>query len=116
MLGLVPLVESDALLRRRDDVAQPHAFGVEVARLLFGGGEVVAQLTLLDARRIQDVLEAELLALRLLVSAQRLADRIDQLADRALDGLKLADLVLGVDQEVADGLVVLAKLGGDRKE
>ena len=77
--------------------------------------EFVAQLVIGDARGVERALQAELFALGLLVGAQRLADRIDQLADRALDDLELADLVLGVEQQIADRFVLLAKLRRDRE-
>ncbi len=109
-------VGGDGLMGRCDNLAQPHALGVEAPRLLFGIGEIVTQLAVSDPCRVEHVLEAELLAFRLFIGAQGFADRIDQLADRALDGLELADLVLGVDQEIANGLVFMAKLRRDRKE
>ena len=66
--------------------------------------------------RFEGALQTQLFALGLLVGAQCLADRIDQLADRALDDLELADLVLGVEQQVADRLVLLAKQRRDRRK
>ena len=69
-----------------------------------------------DPRGVQNVLQAELFVLGFLVGAQRLADRIDQLSDRVLDDLELADLVLGVDQKIADGFILMAKLRRGRKE
>jgi hypothetical protein len=63
-----------------------------------------------DPCGVQHILQAELFVLGFLVGAQRLADRIDQLADRVLDDLELADLVLGIDQKIADGFILMAKL------
>ena len=48
--------------------------------------------------------------------AERLADRIDQLADRSLDGVEFADLVVGVEQEVPQRFVVAAKRGAEGRE
>ena len=81
-----------------------------------GIGQVFAHLVLRDACGVQHVLQAELFALGFLVGAQRLADRIDQLADRVLDELELADLVLGIDQKIADGFILMAKLRRGREE
>jgi len=69
-----------------------------------------------DPRRVQHILQAELFVLGFFVGAQRLADRIDQLADRVLDELKFADLVFGIDQKIADGFVLVAKLRCGREE
>ena len=116
LVGFGLLERGDCLLRDRQDVLQPDRFRLEGRGLLLRCAEIVAQLVVGDARVVQDALEAELLALAFLVGAQRLGDRIDQLADRALDDLEFADLVLGVQQEIADDLVLLAKLRRDREE
>ena len=61
-------------------------------------------------------MQDQLFALGLFITAERIADGVDQLGDRDLDAFEFADLVLGVHQEIADCLVLLAELGSDRKE
>jgi hypothetical protein len=114
--GLGPFQRGHALLRHRDEVLEADGFGLESCGLLFRGAELVAQLAVGQPRVVEHGLQAELLALAFLVGAQRLGDRIDQLADRALDDLEFADLVFGVHQEIADGFVLLAELRRDRGE
>ena len=47
-------------------------------------------------------MQVELFVLGLLVGAQRAGYRVDQLGDRTLGGFELVDLVLGVQQKIAD--------------
>ena len=116
LLGFGLFVSGDGLLRRGQDVPQAQRFRFKGPGLLLGVGQVFAQLVLRYPCGVQHVLQAELFVLGFLVGAQRLADRIDQLADRVLDELELADLVLGVDQKIADGFILVAKLRRGRKE
>src|SRR5262249_30262275 len=51
----------------------------------------------------------------LLERAQGHAHRIELLADGALDAVELLDLLLGLAQQVADGLVFLSELSRDRE-
>jgi hypothetical protein len=65
---------------------------------------------------LQYRLRRDLLRLLCLDRAQRLAHRVDQLADRGLDDVELADLGVGVEQQVAKGLILAAELSADGRE
>ena len=63
-------------------------------QLLLEVADLVAQLAVGGAGIVEHRLQADLLGLLGLEVAQRLADRIDQLADRGLDGVEFVDLAL----------------------
>ena len=85
-------------------------------RFLLQFGDLVAQLAVGGAGIVEHRLQADLLGLLGLEGAQRLAHRIGQLGDRGLDGVELADLGVGVEQQIAQRLVVAADLGAERGE
>ena len=101
-------------LRGGKILAQRLAFLVRRGQPLFEVADLVAQFAVGGACIVEHRLQADLFGLLSLEIAQRLADRIDQLADRGLDGVELADLVVGVEQEIAQRLVLAAKLGTER--
>ena len=104
------------VLRGGEFLAQRPAFGFGRRRFLLQFGDLVAQLAVGGAGIVEHRLQADLFGLLGFEGAQRLADRIGQLGDRGLDGVELADLGVGVEQQVAQRLVVAADLGAERGE
>ena len=97
-------------------LAQRLTFFFREARFLFQLGDFVAQFAVSGARIVEHRLQADLFGFLGFECAQRLADRVNQLADSILDGVELADLGVGVEQEIAQGFVIAAELGAKRGE
>jgi hypothetical protein len=92
------------------------AFAFRGGQFFLDVADLVAQFTVGGARIVEHRLQADLFGLFGFEIAQRLADRIDQFADRALDGVELIDLAVGVEQQIAQCLVLAAELGAERGE
>ena len=115
-LGLGGFDRAQQVLRGGEFLAQRAALLVGRRRLLLQLGDLVAQLAVGGAGVVEHRLQADLLGLLGLEGAQRLAHRIGQLGDRGLDGVELADLGVGVEQQIAQRFVVAADLGAERGE
>jgi hypothetical protein len=93
------------LLHDLQFVAQPldlrlacHAAATEIV-------EFAAQRLVAGAHVGQRAAQADVVGFFLLQCAQRLVDRVDQLAEGILEVVEGADLAAGVDQKVAENLV-----------
>ena len=93
----------------------PHSL-CEAASFFSKSESFVAQLAVGGAGIVEHRLQRDLLGFLGLHRAQRLAHRVGQPADRVLDGVELADLGVGVEQQIAQRLVLAADLGADRRE
>ena len=74
-------------------------------------GHFIAQLAIRSSRIAEHRLQADLLGFLGFECAKGLADGINEPADGILDGVELANLGIGIEQEVAEGFVFAAKLG-----
>ena len=107
---------SKQVLRRRKLLTQRLTFLFRKVGLFLELGNLVAQLAVSGARVVEHRLQTDLFGFFGFEGAQRLAHRIDQLADGILDTVELADLGIGVEQQVAQRFILAAKLGAKRRE
>src|ERR1039458_250401 len=115
-IGLGRFQRMQQTLRGGKILALRLAFAFRGGQFFLDVADLVAQFTVGGARIVEHRLQADLFGLFGFEIAQRLADRIDQFADRALDGVELIDLAVGVEQQIAQCLVLAAELGAERGE
>ena len=115
-LGAGRFRRAQQILRIGEFVAQIVALALRGGEFLLVVGEFVAQLAVGGAGIVEHGLQREFLGALGFHRAQCLAHRIDQAADRVLDGVEFADLGVGVEQQIAQRLVLAADLGADGRE
>ena len=115
-VGLGRLQRAQQALRGGEILAQRLTVALRCRQLLLEIADLVAQFAVRGARIVEHRLQADFFGLFGFEIAQRLADRIDQFADRSLDRVELADLVVGVEQHVAQRFVIAAELAAERGE
>ena len=106
--GFRGLTSAQQILRRGQFLAKRLTFPFRKRCLLLQFGDFVAQLAIGGARSVQRGLETDLFGLLGFEGAKRLADRIDELANSILDGVELADLGIGIEQQQITERLVLA--------
>ena len=110
------LERTQQVLRRRKLLTQRLTFLFRKVGLFLEFGNLVAQLAVSGARVVEHRLQTDLFGFFGFEGAQRLAHRIDKFADGILDTVELADLGIGVEQQVAQRFILAAKLGAKRRE
>src|SRR5262249_49400010 len=108
--GFRGLKSPQQILRRGQFLAKRLAVLFRKRWLLVQFGDFVAQLAVGGARSVQRGLETDLFGLLGFEGAKRLADRIDELANGILDGVELADLGIGIEQQITERLVLATEL------
>src|SRR5262245_60176612 len=110
-LGLVALEPARGLLRQRQFPAKRLIVAFRFRRsflehLAFGARRVVP-----GANFGERVAQADIVGLLLLERTQRNADGLDKVAEGILDVVERGDPAIGVNQQIAQGLVALADAG-----
>src|SRR5262249_58074800 len=93
--------------------AQVLARGFKVGRTFLEPAVFVAQALVTAAEFCERIAQAEILGLFLLERAQRGADRLDEVPEGFLEIVERADTTIGIDQKVAQRLVVFTDAGAN---
>ena len=112
-IGLAALELARIVLQHRQFPAQARVVALQLRRLPAERLEFAAQRVLAGANIRERVAQAGIVGLFLLQRPQRLTDRADELLERALELVERTHVMSGVDQQVAQRLVVLADTGAE---
>src|SRR5262249_14351952 len=112
-LGLVTFEPARGLLRQRQFPAQLLAHAFQFRRPLFERAEFGAHALVAGAKLRQRVAQADIVGFLLFQRLQRGADGLDQVAEGVLEVVERADPTIGIDQQVAQRLVLLTDAGAD---
>ena len=112
-LGLVTFEPARGLLRQRQFPAQLLAHAFQFGRPLFERAEFGAHALVAGAKLRQRVAQANIVGFLLFQRLQRRADGLDQVAEGVFEVVERADPAIGIDQQVAQRLVLLAEAGAD---
>ena len=108
---LVPVEPARRLLRQGQFPPQVLARGFQIGRAFFEQAVFAAQALVSAAKFCERIAQAEILGLLLLERVQRRADRLDEIAEGFLKVVERADTTVGIDQKVAQRLVVFTDPG-----
>jgi hypothetical protein len=112
-LGFVALKSARSLLRLGKLLLTLRAVAVQFARSLFERGKFAMQAVVADAQLRKRAAQFAVFDALLVKLADCCVDRFGQAAEGLLNVAYRADSMPGVDQQIAQLLVVLAKTGAD---
>lgn len=115
-LGFVALKPARSLLRVGELLFAPRAVVVQFSRSLFERGEFAMQAVVADAQLCKRAAQFAVFDALLVKLADCCVDRFGQEAEGLLNVAYRADSMPGVDQQIAQLLVVFAKTGADLGE
>ena len=107
-LRLVRFQGARRLLRQCQFAANLFARAFQFRRPFFERAVVAAQAVMAGAKLRECVAQADVLGLFLLEGLQRGTDRLDETAESRFQVVERADATVGIDQQIAQRLVVLA--------
>ena len=112
-LGFVTLEPARGLLRQRQFPAQLLARAFQFRRPLFERAEFAAHALMAAAKLRQRVAQAHIVGLFLFQRLQCGTDGLDQVAEGVFEVVERTDPTIGIDQQVAQRLVLLTDAGAD---
>ena len=115
-LGFVTLEAAHGLLRQRQFAAQLFARAFQFRCPLLERAEFAAHALVAGAKLRQRIAQANIVALLVFQRLQRRADALDEVAEGIFEIIERADPTVGIDQQVAQRLVLLADAGADIRQ
>ena len=112
-LGLVTFEPARGLLHQRQFPPQLLARAFQFRRPLFEHTEFAAHGLVTGAKLCQRSAQADIVGLFLFQRVQRRADGLDEVAEGVFEVVERADTTVGIDQQVAQRLVLLTNTGAD---
>ena len=112
-LVFVTLEPARGLLHQRQFPTQLLARAFQFRRSLFEHAEFAAHALVAGAKLRQRVAQAHIVALLVFQRLQRRADGLDQVVEGIFEIIERADPTVGINQQVAQRLVLFANAGAD---